>query len=1131
MSSYNIKLSNGNTLIDIKPLEGNGLGNTSTLLQVYDIEYSDASFGLPLGSRPDAFIVGGDVRTQYLQGKTFTVSGNTGYDGAYTVNLTGFNAGDQVAQFVGGRTHIPVSAISVGHFDIVGVVTGVGGSFKVAGTDNSIITFLPTRTFTVADNSNAPSNGVYTIASVAASSVYEIDSFDLPNHKLIILGDKTAFFSASALLNISGTLNGLGEGTYRALSVTLTGGNTHIVVDTTYRDIPTSIITIPKPQVAPKIPLAIITVTGTINGSTTATGTVTPQSPTTAVHPLSPTITPTTPGNYLITWHIEGQLAAQLVAGTLVQVKDARYNSSRYTTSFAITTVSEIAPNITYPSGLTEVVMALVDSAVTTPIITTDTSSRFIFPIPSSPFGFVGYNTDDIISSLYLVGQGAPSYSDDKTWGNALQTNLVHLTENFADALPPIAPLLGQLWQDTTTPALRRFTGATYPVLNVVTGVSGNWQLDMRAVDAPANGGTLIVYSNNGLNMVPVEYVVASSSEAVTPGTQTGYTTTVVITGTIPSAASSIESSNLAAPYGYAYDKADWLDVVTSTAPVQNFVDMNNNKIINLANATNAQDALNLQTGDLRYVNVVGDTMTGTLAMTTGADITLDTGNVTVTAGDIVVTSGNVSIPAGFEQFGTATNGVTISNNGAAAPTVTFVTSSAIPNSGNEVINLGGNKIVNLTNPSNALDAVNKSYVDSLANGIIWLQPIADPNLFDDSLTAPPVTPDVFTRSYIVPTGATGAWSTLVGRAVTWDGTTWIDILGRAVAIGDRFGVLIDPDNDELGSLPPTGGGLTNHAAQIATVTGVSPYTYTFYTPTEPDAVSVTGKPLTSSNQIDHSPHFGHSYTFRGTWAVSGYGTAFQWIEFAGPQMLVDGAGLKYTGNVLNVGQGTGIIVGADTVAFDTTYGNGQYVRLDGTVAMTGSLTLSGAPTANLHAATKLYVDGRTLDNLSDVVITTPIADDFLSYNGTNWINKPLILDSATDVVLTTPATGDTLTYNGTNWVNTPIEYYDTQAVLTNLAGIVNIDAHGDFYTLAIAANVTSVTFSNLPPAGKAKTIEIRITQDSTGGWTFALPASFKAIATSDTAIQSAANSITILTIKTFDQGTRWEYFMKAGTP
>lgn len=101
---------------------------------------------------------------------------------------------------------------------------------------------------------------------------------------------------------------------------------------------------------------------------------------------------------------------------------------------------------------------------------------------------------------------------------------------------------------------------------------------------------------------------------------------------------------------------------------------------------------------------------------------------------------------------------------------------------------------------------------------------------------------------------------------------------------------------------------------------------------------------------------------------------------------------------------------------------------------------------------------------------------------------------------------------------------------LSIASGVVDIDsAAGDFFTLSLTANVTSITFSNLPGSGKGASLAIRIQQDGTGGRTVALPSSFKAITGSDSAVQSAANAYTILMLTSFDNGTRWEYSMKAG--
>jgi hypothetical protein len=96
---------------------------------------------------------------------------------------------------------------------------------------------------------------------------------------------------------------------------------------------------------------------------------------------------------------------------------------------------------------------------------------------------------------------------------------------------------------------------------------------------------------------------------------------------------------------------------------------------------------------------------------------------------------------------------------------------------------------------------------------------------------------------------------------------------------------------------------------------------------------------------------------------------------------------------------------------------------------------------------------------------------------------------------------------------------------LTISSGVVNIDCSlGDFFTLALTANVTSMTFTNLPASGKAVSVAIRAQQDGTGGRTVALPTAFKATTGSDTAVQSAANARTLVTLTTFDQGARWEY-------
>jgi hypothetical protein len=99
---------------------------------------------------------------------------------------------------------------------------------------------------------------------------------------------------------------------------------------------------------------------------------------------------------------------------------------------------------------------------------------------------------------------------------------------------------------------------------------------------------------------------------------------------------------------------------------------------------------------------------------------------------------------------------------------------------------------------------------------------------------------------------------------------------------------------------------------------------------------------------------------------------------------------------------------------------------------------------------------------------------------------------------------------------------------LTNTAGTVTVDCSlGRNFTITLAANVTTLTLSNLAGSGFATEIEIEIKQNGTGGYTFALPAAFKALGESDTAIAAAANAVTVLSAKTFDNGTTWRYAMQ----
>lgn len=97
-----------------------------------------------------------------------------------------------------------------------------------------------------------------------------------------------------------------------------------------------------------------------------------------------------------------------------------------------------------------------------------------------------------------------------------------------------------------------------------------------------------------------------------------------------------------------------------------------------------------------------------------------------------------------------------------------------------------------------------------------------------------------------------------------------------------------------------------------------------------------------------------------------------------------------------------------------------------------------------------------------------------------------------------------------------------TVTALAIASGVVDIDCSlGDYFTLALTANVTGITFSNLPAAGHGASKLVRITQDATPR-TVAWPASFKWAGGAAGAVSTASAAVDVLAISTFDAGTTW---------
>lgn len=125
----------------------------------------------------------------------------------------------------------------------------------------------------------------------------------------------------------------------------------------------------------------------------------------------------------------------------------------------------------------------------------------------------------------------------------------------------------------------------------------------------------------------------------------------------------------------YVYNGTMWTQIVSGGAALQGDLDAGTHRVINVADAQAATDALNVQTGDYRYINITGDAMSGTLNMTT---------NRITNVGDAVDYFDAVSMSFGDSRYLRTVGGQMLGT-----------------------IDMNNNRIMNVTDPVAQQDALN----------------------------------------------------------------------------------------------------------------------------------------------------------------------------------------------------------------------------------------------------------------------------------------------------------------------------------------------------------------------------------------------------------------------------------------
>ena len=162
---------------------------------------------------------------------------------------------------------------------------------------------------------------------------------------------------------------------------------------------------------------------------------------------------------------------------------------------------------------------------------------------------------------------------------------------------------------------------------------------------------------------------------------------------------------------------------------------------------------------------------------------------------------------------------------------------------------------------------------------------------------------------------------------------------------------------------------------------------------------------------------------------------------------------------------------------------------------MTGALTLSGAPTDNLHAATKQYVDS----TISAGVFSGGTVPNATTFSSAVTLSSSLAFGTA---------------------------YTESTSNVTASA-TTNIDCSlSNNFVITMSSNITSLTFSNVPVSGRLFYLALIIRQDATGGRTLAWSSSIKWPSGVAPVITATANKYDIITIMTYDGGTSWSGFV-----
>jgi hypothetical protein len=168
-------------------------------------------------------------------------------------------------------------------------------------------------------------------------------------------------------------------------------------------------------------------------------------------------------------------------------------------------------------------------------------------------------------------------------------------------------------------------------------------------------------------------------------------------------------------------------------------------------------------------------------------------------------------------------------------------------------------------------------------------------------------------------------------------------------------------------------------------------------------------------------------------------------------------------------------------------------VKWEATTVNTAKIIFTAAPSTNSRKITifnsfggaRYYNNEVTLDMLDDVTITSASNGQFLSWNGTNWVNSSApggagiaSLDDVPGVTISSATSGDFLKYNGSAWVNDPIN--------------LSTDTTGSYVASLVAG--TGIELSNNSGEGATPTVSLNASLDNLSDVVITSPEEFQSL-------------------------------------